>query len=66
MTVKVNGSNSSSYSLPGGGPQGSLVGGIEYLVNSNDNADFVDDEEKFKDVDDLISEATRKSGEEQH
>ena len=23
MTVKVNGSNSSSYSLPGGGPQGS-------------------------------------------
>ena len=30
-----------------------LVGGIEYLVNSNDNADFVDDEEKFKYVDDL-------------
>ena len=53
MTVKVKGSNSSVYSLPGGGPQGSLIGGIEYLVNSNDNADFVDEDEKFKYVDDL-------------
>ena len=31
----------------------SLIGGIEYLVNSNDNADFVDEDEKFKYVDDL-------------
>ena len=53
MTVKFGGSHSSIYSLPGGGPQGSLLGGIEYLVNSNDNADFVEDDEKFKYVDDL-------------
>ena len=53
MTVKFKGSTSSIHSLPGGGPQGSLLGGIEYLVNSNDNADFMDDDEKFKYVDDL-------------
>ena len=53
MIVKFNGSNSSTHSLPGGGPQGSLLGGIEYLVNSNDNADFLEDDEKFKYVDDL-------------
>ena len=53
MTVKFRGSNSSTYHLPGGGPQGSLIGGIEYLVNSNDNADFLDDDEKFKYIDDL-------------
>ena len=41
------------HSLPGGGPQGTLLGGIEYLVNSNDNTDFVDEEDKFKYVDDL-------------
>ena len=53
MTVKFKGSNSSVHSLPGGGPQGSLLGGIEYLVNSNDNVEFCDDDEKFKYVDDL-------------
>ena len=53
MTVKFGSSVSSVYDLPGGGPQGSLLGGIEYMVNSNDNADFVEDEDKFKYVDDL-------------
>ena len=53
MTVKFGVSVSSTHSLPGGGPQGSLLGGIEYLVNSNDNADFLDDDEKFKYIDDL-------------
>ena len=53
MTDKFKGSNSSVHSLPGVGPQGSLLGGIEYLVNSNDNAEFLDDDEKFKYVDDL-------------
>jgi len=53
MTVKFKGSKSSIHSLPGGGPQGSLLGGIEYLVNSNDNPDFASDDEKFKYVDDL-------------
>ena len=53
MTVKFKGSKSSVHSLPGGGPQGFLLGEIEYLVNSNDNAEFLDDDEKFKYVDDL-------------
>ena len=53
MTVKFRGSNSLVHRLPGGGPQGSLLGGIEYLVNSNDNADFANEDEKFKYVDDL-------------
>ena len=53
MTVKFGSSVSSVHDLPGGGPQGALVGGIEYMVNSNDNADFVEDEDKFKYVDDL-------------
>ena len=48
MTVKFNGSTSSIYGLPGGGPQGTLLGGIEYLVNSNDNSDFLENYEKFK------------------
>ena len=53
MTVKFNGSISSIHGLPGCGPQGTLLGGIEYLVNSNDNADFLEDDDKFKYVDDL-------------
>ena len=28
--------------LPGGGPQGTLLGLIEYFVQSNDNADCVE------------------------
>ena len=38
--VKYNGTYSSTYQLPGGGPQGTLVGLIEYFVQSNDNADW--------------------------
>jgi hypothetical protein len=53
MTVKFGSSVSSVHDLPGGRPQGSLLGGIEYMLNSNYNADFVEDEYKFKHVDDL-------------
>ena len=41
MKVKCNGQESEEHSLNGGGPQGTLNGQIEYLVNSNDNADIV-------------------------
>ena len=44
---------SDEYDLIGGGPQGTLLGGIEYLVQSNDNADCVEEEDRFKYVDDL-------------
>ena len=53
MQVRYNDSYSGTYSLPGGGPQGSLVGLIEYFVQSNDNVDSVDPDLRFKYVDDL-------------
>ena len=53
MKVKFNGQESKEHSLNGGGPQGTLLGGIEYLVNSNDNADSVEPEDRFKYIDDL-------------
>ena len=53
MTVKFNDKSSGIYDLPGGGPQGTLIGGIEYSVQSNDNADFLEHDEKFKYVDDM-------------
>ena len=53
MRVKYNIEVSEEYDLIGGGPQGTLFGGIEYLVQSNNNADCVDDEDRFKNEDDL-------------
>ena len=46
-------SNTYNYKLPGGGPQGTLVGLIEYFVQSNDNAICVEPDVRFKYVDDL-------------
>ena len=53
MRVKFNGEVSDMYSLIGGGPQGTLLGVIEYLVQSNDNADCVSSRDRYKYVDDL-------------
>ena len=53
MTVKFNDKVSGMYDLPGGGPQGTLIGGIEYSVQSFDNEHFIEDDEKFKYVDDM-------------
>ena len=53
MKVRFNGAESDTLSLIGGGPQGSLIGQIMYLVQSNDNADMVDPEDRFKYIDDL-------------
>ena len=53
MKVKFNGERSELMSLIGGGPQGSLIGGLEYIVQSNDNADSVPPEDRFKYIDDL-------------
>ena len=44
---------SSLRSLPGGGPMGSTFGIIGYLSQSNDNADCVPEEDRFKYMDDL-------------
>ena len=42
----------SKFKLIGGGPQGTLLGGIEYLVQGNDNLDSVQPEDRFKFIDD--------------
>ena len=48
MKVRFNGEESEFLDLVGGGPQGTLLGQIEYLVLSNDNADCVSVEDRFK------------------
>ena len=53
MRVKWKSHLSSSRDLPGGGPQGSSIGLIEYDSQSNDNTDFLSPEDKYKFVDDL-------------
>ena len=53
MKVKFNNEESDILSLIGGGPQGTLIGQIMYLVQSNSNADNVDPEDRFKYIDDL-------------
>ena len=53
MKVKWHGEFSSIRELNGGGPQGSTFGIWEYLSQSNDSAESVDEDDKFKFVDDL-------------
>ena len=53
MKVKFNGELSAFLALIGGGPQGTLLGQTEYLVQSNDNADSVPEDDRFKYIDDL-------------
>ena len=53
MKVKFNGELSEFLALIGGGPQGTLLGQIEYLVQSNDNAENIPEDDRFKYIDDL-------------
>ena len=53
MRVKFNGELTGEYGLVGGGPQGTLLGLIEYQVQSNDAADCIKNEDRFKYIDDL-------------
>ena len=53
MQVKLNGEICDILTLIGGGPQGTLIGQIMYLVQTNNNADCVDTENRFKYIDDL-------------
>ena len=53
MKAKFNEEMSSFLALIGEGPQGALLGQIEYLVQSNDNADIVSSDDEFKYIDDL-------------
>ena len=53
MKVKWRGILSSLRYLPGSGPQGSTFGVLEYLSQSNDNAENVPVDDRFKFMDDL-------------
>ena len=53
MIVKWHGLQSTTHDLPGGDPQGCTFGLLEYKSNSNNNADHVPQEMRFKFVDDL-------------
>ena len=48
MKVKFYWEVSDFLALIGGGPQGSLYSQIEYLVKSNDNADIVLPDDRYK------------------
>jgi hypothetical protein len=51
--VKWNGETSSSRIFNGGGPQGGLMGILEYLSQTNENSNFIPEEDRFKFIDDL-------------
>ena len=53
MEVKMNGHTSTPYDLVGGGPQGSLIGQLIYIISSDDAAEDIPEEDKFKYIDDL-------------
>ena len=53
MSVKWHGLTSATHDLPGGGPQGCTFGLLEYKSISNDNANHVSEDMRFKFVDDL-------------
>ena len=53
MTVKWHGCFSTPKKINGGGPQGATIGILEYLSQSNNNADWIEDKDRFKFVDDL-------------
>ena len=53
MKVKWNGIISTTRDLPGGGPQGSTTGLLEYKSQTNNNCDFVPTDKRYKWVDDL-------------
>ena len=55
MKVKWKGIHSTVRRLNGGGPQGGTFGILEYLSQSNDNADMVEIDDRFKFVDDLTA-----------
>ena len=55
MHVKWKSAVSSEKSLPGGGPQGVPLGQYSYISQSNTNASFVPQQDRFKWIDDLTT-----------
>ena len=53
MTVRYNSAWSKWHTLVGGSPQGSWLGQTSYITASDDAADWMEDQDKFKYCDDL-------------
>ena len=53
MQLKMNHKTLTVIGLVGGGPQGSLIGQILYIIGSDDVAEEIKEEDEFKYVDDL-------------
>ena len=53
MSVKWHGQRSVPKRVNGGGPQGATLGILEYLSQSNNCADMVSEDDRFRFVDDL-------------
>ena len=53
MSVSWHGCKSVPRKINGGGPQGATLGILEYLSQSNNSADCVSQEDRFKFIDDL-------------
>ena len=53
MKLKMNQKPSSVLDLIGGGPQGSLIGQLLYIIGSDDVAEEVIEEDKFRYIDDI-------------
>ena len=53
MQVKWHGEISTIRNMPGGGPQGCILGQISYTSQSTDSGKCVQDDDRFKFVDDL-------------
>ena len=55
MSVKWHGQKTTPRKINGGGPAGGTLGILEYLSQSNNNADCVSEEDRFKFMDDLTA-----------
>ena len=55
LMLQVNGTTSTTYHMPGGGHQGTLLRALKYFVQWNDNANWVGSQSglRFINVDDL-------------
>ena len=53
VIVKWHDKKSKRRKIPGGGPQGAYLGNLEYLAQSNENANIVEKDSRYMFVDDL-------------
>ena len=56
MEVRINNRISTHFDLVGGGPQGSLIGQLIYIISSDIAAEDIPCEDKFKYINDLSAE----------